>query len=81
MALPNKREETKYHTIDRTEVQAKSVQVSECNLYFFQTLTNVLQEHQVVMLMRTVSTPRDRTVALAKLVIMETERIVKVART
>ena len=50
-------------------------------IFFFQTLTNVLQEHQAVMLMRIVSTPRDRTAALAKLVIMETERIAKVART
>lgn len=37
-----------------------------------------MQEHSVVMLMLSVLTPKDRTVALVKLVIMETERIVKV---
>ena len=37
-----------------------------------------MQEHSVVMLMLSVLTPKDRTAALVKPVIMETERIVKV---
>lgn len=44
----------------------------------FQILTNVLQEHSVVMKMLSVSTAMDHIPALVSLDIMEMERIVKV---
>ena len=59
-------------------VKANSIRVFRA-IYFFQILTSVLQKHSVAMLMLNVLTPKDRTTALAKLVIKEMAKYVKVS--